>query len=269
MGWLGRVLARFRGTGPAPQDLPSAPRSASLRAALAEARAGQETPVSPECPAASPRGSTLRLAVDDVGDWIVRVGGGFSLGQAGARHCDLPVHGPLQPLHAFLEPLEGFHGGEAWSIVPASGAHVLLDGSPVDSQQVLRDGQSLDLAGARFTVRAPDPASASLVLVPEGDHLLGGAGGLLAWFPGPGGQVRIGGDAQALLPLPGAQAEVLLEATSDRLDLATLDGEQVSSQQVGLPLTGDLVVELPLVKGARPTALCLLQPSGQFAVGLR
>ena len=269
---------------------PSAPRSTSLRAALAAAREGgtsHSAPGAASADAASLPGEPapaseaplrLRLAIDDVGDWAVHIGGTVLLGQAGAGRAHVGLHAPVAPVHAWLRASSSFHGGEGWDLVPAPGEEVLLDGVPLDGPAPLHDGARISLGPELcLTVRRPDPASASLVLCAERDEVLGGAGGVLAWFPGPGGRIRLGPDQQALLGLPGAQDEVLLEASSAGLFLAgsgALPGRAAPAGEGGtepteawipLPLVEVHEVRLRLRGEAAATSFCFLPPTGSPA----
>lgn len=269
---------------------PSAPQSSSLRAALAAAREGATPHSAPDAAtpdAASPDTATLpgepapaseaplrlRLAIDDVGDWAVHIGGTVLLGQAGAGRAHVGLHASVAPVHAWLRASSSFHGGEGWDLVPAPGEEVLLDGVPLGGPAPLHDGARVSLGPELcLTVRRPDPASASLVLCAERDEVLGGAGGVLAWFPGPGGRIRLGPDQQALLGLPGAQDEVLLEASSAGLFLAgggalrgqaPLGGDgELTEAWIPLPLVEVHEVRLRLRGEAPATSLCFLPPTG-------
>ncbi len=306
--WRRRLERRPR-VLPAPEG---APQSPSLRAALEAARAGgrgaqaalsgtqaalpgtQAAPPAtgsahdqavhdflPDTAAESP--SRLRLAVDDVGDWSVHIGGTILLGQAGAGRAHIALHAPVAAVHAWLRASSSFHGGEGWDLVPAPGEEVLLDGVPLSGPAPLHDGACVALGPElSLTVRRPDPASASLLLCAERDEVLGGAGGVLAWFPGPGGRIRLGPDRQALLGLAGAQDEVLLEACDGGLLLvrggavpAAAAEESASGGQadepteawIPLPLEQVHEVRLRLRGDAPATSLCFLPPAGPGSGG--
>ena len=112
-------------------------------------------------------------------------------------------------------------------------------------------------------MRRPDPASASLALVPSRDDVLGGAGGLLAWFPGPGGRLRLGADRGALLGLPGAESEVVLEADAEGLVLVhAVVGAAPVEHRLEFPLRQPVELRL-LLRGpeAPATSICFLPPS--------
>jgi len=310
--WRRRLERRPR-VLPAPEG---APQSPSLRAALEAARAGgrgaqaalsgtqaalpgtqaalpgtQAAPPAtgsahdqavhdflPDTAAESP--SRLRLAVDDVGDWSVHIGGTILLGQAGAGRAHIALHAPVAAVHAWLRASSSFHGGEGWDLVPAPGEEVLLDGAPLSGPAPLHDGARVALGPElSLTVRRPDPASASLLLCAERDEVLGGAGGVLAWFPGPGGRIRLGPDRQALLGLAGAQDEVLLEACDGGL-LLVRGGAAAGEKPAGggqadepteawipLPLEQVHEVRLRLRGDAPATSLCFLPPAGPGSGG--
>lgn len=211
----------------------------------------------------------LRLAVDDVGDWEVVVGGPLLLGQVGAGYADVGLHAAVAAEHAWLRPTASFHGGEGWDLAPAAGAEVCVNGESIREARPLLDRAVIELGGGTtFEVRRPDPASASLALVPARDDVLGGAGGLLVWFPGPGGRLRLGADRGALLGLPGAESEVVLEADADGLVLihAAPDAEPVE-HRFDLPLRVPAELRLPL-RGpeAAATAICFLPPTERVGV---
>ncbi|MBL6721969.1 MAG: hypothetical protein ISQ08_11230 [Planctomycetes bacterium] len=266
------------------------PQSSSLRAALEAAREGASAP-----PAQLPDASSgpdlgggsasqaplrLRLAIDDVGDWSVHIGGTILLGQAGAGRAHVGLHAPVAAVHASLRAASSFHGGEGWDLVPAPGEEVLLDGVPLDGPAALGDGARVALGpDLCLTVRRPDPASASLLLCAERDEVLGGAGGVLAWFPGPGGRIRLGPDRQALLGLAGAEEDLLLEASDGGILLvrgaAPAAGEpaggagadEPTEAWIPLPLEEVREVRLRLRGDAAATSLCFLPPAGPGSGG--
>lgn len=204
------------------------------------------------------------MTVDEGGDWRVLLGGGTSLGHAGAGEALVGIHGDLAPLHGQLVAAESFHGGQGWLLELAEGQSAQQNGHPVDRAASLSHGMSLRLGESTcLDVRRNDPASASLRLEPVEPTAVSGAGGLLLWYPGPGGSIRVGGDVQALIGLPGTVHPVLLEAQADCILLVCEGGflraERPGEEQVvPLPIQKPVEILARTRPGEPPVAICFL-----------
>lgn len=204
------------------------------------------------------------MTVDEGGDWRVLLGGGTTIGHAGAGKAQVGIHGDLAPLHAELVAAESFHAGQGWMLHLAASQEAQQDGQAVQSSLPLTHGMELRLGQATcFKVLRNDPASASLRLEPRDPTEVSGAGGLLLWYPGPGGSLRVGGDVQALIGLPGTVHPVLLEGQSDCLLLVCEGGfsrtEGDSTEQVvALPIREPIEILARTRPNAAPVAICFL-----------
>lgn len=263
-------LARLWGGSPSIDSggAKPAPVSARLRAELARERTRRVLSAeAPEVQGTRPQSQPLarfRMTVDEGGDWRVLLGGCTSLGHAGGEGAEVGIHGDLAPLHGELAVAESFHGGQGWllRLMPGQTAHA--EGQPVDSTVALTQGLQLCLGeSTHFDVRRNDPASASVRLEPQDPAEVAGAGGLLLWYPGPGGIVRIGGDVDALIGISGTVHPVLCEGQEDSLLLVCEGGflragDDSRQYVVSLPIEEPIEILARTRPGEAPVAICFL-----------
>lgn len=254
--------------GLSPEDMAGArvaPSSSRLRAELAHQRSIRaEDPGESDVIPAAESSERFRMTVDEGGDWRVLLGGCTSLGHAGGAKAQVGIHGDLAPKHGELTAAESFHGGQGWLLKLTEGESAHAGGQPVGSSLALTHGMELRLGESScFDVKRNDPASASLRLEPLEPTEVAGAGGLLLWFPGPGGSLRIGGDVQALIGIPGTIHPVLCEAGEGCLLLVCEGGflgEEGSATErvIPLPIVKPTEVLARTCPGQAPVAICFL-----------
>lgn len=168
----------------------------------------------------------FELTVDDAGQFLVACGSKFTLGHIHGNQADLPFLADVGPQHARLEHFQSLRSGPGWRIVPLAGETVTREGDSVPPEGVtLRDGDRLALGrNLGFRFRAPDPASATVVLeLVRGAECLGSSRVVL-FAEGPGGRLRVGAGGQRHVRVPRLETELTLTRTQDHLAVASRAG---------------------------------------------
>jgi len=190
----------------------------------------------------------FELTVDDAGQFLVACGTEFVLGHIHGGRADLPFLADVGAEHARLECFQSLRSGPGWRIVPLAGERVTRGGEPVPPEGVvLRDGDRLALGrNLGFRFRAPDPASATVLLeLVRGAECLGSTRVVL-FAEGPGGRLRVGAGGQRHVRVPRLEAELTLTRTGDRLAVASHgglgrglvpNGAEVHADELALPPT--------------------------------
>jgi hypothetical protein len=146
-----------------------------------------------ERPQREPSERRFRLAVDDVGEFLVCHAPRLLIGDTHAGRADLPITANIDPEHVCLVRTESFHAGPGWRIEPVGGQRVAIGGQLVDSGgAALLDGDEVQLArNLAFVFRQPEAASGSAMLeLLHGAECIG-ASRVLLLAPGTTGRLRI------------------------------------------------------------------------------
>lgn len=195
----------------------------------------------------------FRLAVDDIGEFLVLHAPQLSIGHALAGRADLPIAADIDPEHVRLVRTESFHAGPGWRIEALRGQRVAIGGQIVDAGgAALLDGDEVQLArNLAFVFRRPEAASGSALLeLLHGAECIGTSRVILL-APGEAGRLRISAVRGRHLYARRLEEDVTLWVDGDQLvvecagDLRSEGEAEVEIQVAGEAGPGGLRVPCP------------------------
>lgn len=200
-------------------------RVAPSTAAMQAAEAAVQSPA-PDHPHVSLR---FHMAVDDGGEFLVVAGEELTLGHARGGEADIPFLADLESAQATIRPVESFHGGTSWQLLPrARAAEVGGREAPVGEARELYDGVLVAISPrVQFRFRLPEPGSASAQLELLHGAEAGDAGRVILLVPGPAGRVRIGSRRRRHVPVRDLEQDVSLSLVEGQLEVACEGGVRI------------------------------------------
>jgi len=219
-------------------------------------------------PSHGPLAVRFLLSVDDGGQFLVAAADRVTIGHV-RGDADLPFLADVGPQHALLERRTSLSGGSVWWIRPLAGEPVRAGGEALAEGGVaLRGGARLELGGnLAFRVRAPDPASETLLLELEGGLECHGARAIVLFGDGAGGRLRIGSQGQRHVAIPNLPHEITLVRRGARLLVSCEAGVrgavESASETFSLPLPPRERLDLTIGRSrdGRPPFALTLEPA--------
>jgi len=195
----------------------------------------------------------FRLAVDDIGEFLVLQASSITVGHAHAGRADLPVTADIDPEHVRLVRTESFHAGPGWRIEATAGQSVAIGGQLLEEGGgALLDGDEVQLArNLAFVFRRADAASGSAVLELLHGAECAGVPRVILIAPGEAGRVRLGSAPGDHLQARRLEQDVTFWIDGDELvvecagDLRAQSGGEVTVQAPGATGAGGLRVACP------------------------
>lgn len=204
----------------------------------------------------------FKLAVDDVGEFLVCFSPQVTIGHAQAEQSDLPILADIDPLHVRLVRTESFHAGPGWRIEPIGDQRIALGGELLDAGGgALLDGDEVQVSpNLAFVFRRPEAASGSAVLELLHGAECAGVRRVLLFATGEEGRVRIG---------PGRGRHLRARRLEDEVSLWIDGGELVVESAADLHADGDDVAVQAAGPGGPGGLRLPCPPEGRvgFAVG--
>jgi len=152
------------------------------------------------------------LSVDGGGQFLLCGAERLTLGHVRAGRADLGFLADLGALHATLVRADSLQDGPGWRIEPCGAERVCVAGVPLAGGRRLAPHERVRLGeNLEFEVRAPDAASASVVLELLHGVECAGARHVVLLARGPGGRVRIGAALGHHVRVPGLAFDLALE----------------------------------------------------------
>ncbi len=195
----------------------------------------------------------FRLAVDDIGEFLVLQAPSITVGHAHAGRADLPLAADIDPEHVRLVRTESFHAGPGWRIEAIADQSVAIGGQLLEEGGgALLDGDEVQLArNLAFVFRRADAASGSAVLELLHGAECAGASRIILFAPGEAGRVRLGGAPGGHLHARRLEHEVTFWVDGGELvvecaaDLRAQSGAEVAAQDPSATGAGGLRVVCP------------------------
>jgi hypothetical protein len=200
------------------RNSPAKAESSSADSRAAALRAGAHDSAE-ERPGRGARERRFRLAVDDIGEFLVVHSARVTIGHAHAGLADLPVAADVDPEHARLIRTESFHAGPGWRIEALREQRIAIDGHELDAGGgALLDGDEVRLArNLAFVFRRPEAASGSALLEFLHGAECAGTRRVLLLAPGPAGRLRLGSTSGRHLVSRRLEHDVTLWIDGDEL----------------------------------------------------
>jgi hypothetical protein len=169
---------------------------------------------------------TFLFAVDDIGEFLVAIGGEVTLGHARSELADLPMLADLDAIQSTFVRTESFHSGPGWRIEASRGQNIAIGGELIDPGGAsLADGDVVQVSpNVAFLFRRPEPGSGSAVLELLHGVECCGASRILLFAPTRAGRVRIGNRGGRHLVARRVEEDIILWIDGGELVVET-DGK--------------------------------------------